>query len=180
MPLDSRLLNKPKLAEIKTLIPYVYMCVWVIIEPKGQSSDLCHQISLLPLLLIFLCTTKNEYPEIKDACHYKKPLADYFFPYYISTTYQAPIAVRQNNFSKEVKRENNWEKCEVMENFQSCQKHFDRGSLNTKPAALQWAGLDVGKSTENYQKVLACQKKQVCTYSTTKQINLFKYYLGSR
>ena len=27
MPLDSRLLNKPKLAEIKTLIPYVYMCL---------------------------------------------------------------------------------------------------------------------------------------------------------
>ena len=115
MPLDySRLLNKPKLAEIKTLI---CICVWVIIEPKGQSSDLCHQISLLPLLLIYLCTTKNEYPEIKDACHYKKPLADYFFPYYISTTYQSPIAVRQNNFSKEVKRENNWEKCEVRETF---------------------------------------------------------------
>ena len=155
MPLDySRLLNKPKLAEIKTLI--LCICVWVIIEPKGQSSDLCHQISLLPLLLIYLCTTKNEYPEIKDACHYKKPLADYFFPYHISTTHQSPIAVRQNNFSKEVKRENNWEKCEVMENFWSCQKHFDRGSLNTKPAALQWAGL-----AENYQKVLVCQKKQV-------------------
>ena len=41
-----------------------------------------------------------------------------------------------------------------MENFWSCQKHFDRGSLNTKPAALQWAGL-----AENYQKVLVCQKK---------------------
>ena len=66
-----------------------------------------------------------------------------------------------------------------MENFQSCQKHFDRGSLNTKPAALQWVGLDGGKSTENHQKVLACQEK-ISTYSTTKQINLFKYNLGSK
>ena len=70
------------------------------------------------------------------------------------------IAVRQNIFSKEVKRENNnWEKCEVRKTFGLAKNILIGAHSTPNQQHYKWAGLVVGQSTENHQKK-SCMKNK--------------------